>query len=181
MMNILTPADFTTSAWKNGGGITHEIARAEDARGLIWRLSIAEVASDGPFSRFEGLSRILTVIEGAGLVLDTPDGPLAAKPLVPLAFSGDTPVDSRMVAGPIRDFNVIYDANRIKATVTVRQGSDFVPPSKARQIALLCLKGQMIADGQTVAQGSVLLAEPVPANLILPRDGLVLETLFETI
>ncbi len=77
-MRIILASDFQTQPWKNGGGITHEIARKDDGNGLLWRLSIAEVASDGPFSAFTGLSRILTVIDGAGLWLDTPHGRLDA-------------------------------------------------------------------------------------------------------
>ena len=80
-MRIILPEAFHTQPWKNGGGITHEIAREDRDGALLWRLSIAEVASDGPFSAFTGLSRILTVIEGAGLHLHTPEGRLDALPL----------------------------------------------------------------------------------------------------
>jgi environmental stress-induced protein Ves len=66
-MKIIPPSAFVTMPWKNGGGITHEILKQEHGGKLLWRLSIAEVASDGPFSLFPGLSRILTVIEGARL------------------------------------------------------------------------------------------------------------------
>ena len=92
-MLIKTPDTYTTMPWKNGGGITHEILKREDAGKLQWRLSIAEVASDGPFSIFAGLSRILTVFEGDGLTLHTPTDSLEALPLQPIAFSGDVPID----------------------------------------------------------------------------------------
>ena len=118
---ILFAADFVTTPWKNGGGITHEIAR-DGADPWLWRISLAEVASDGPFSRFEGMARILTVIEGAGLDLATSGGVLQARARKPLAFSGDLAVDSRMVDGPVRDLNVIYDARRVVASVQVVTG-----------------------------------------------------------
>ena len=44
----------------------------------MWRLSIAEVDEDGPFSLFEGMARILTVIDGKGMVLESEDGVLDA-------------------------------------------------------------------------------------------------------
>ena len=68
----ILPTAFTTAPWKNGGGVTHEIAKSEEDGAWLWRLSIAEVATDGPFSAFLGLSRILTVIEGEGLQLHLP-------------------------------------------------------------------------------------------------------------
>ncbi|MBS0563045.1 MAG: HutD family protein [Proteobacteria bacterium] len=139
-MRIIRPEEFRTQPWKNGGGITHEIAREDRGGALLWRLSIAEVASDGPFSAFPGLSRILTVIEGAGLHLHTPEGRLDALPLAPLAFSGDLAVDSRMIGGPIRDFNVIYDGSRLRASVqTLRDSLPACPSAPGKSYALLAL------------------------------------------
>lgn len=141
-MRIIPPSAFATQPWKNGGGITHEIAREDRPGAPYWRLSIAEVAADGPFSAFPGLSRILTVIEGGGLWLDTPDGTLAALPFQPVAFSGDLPVTSRLVDRSIRDFNLIFDGARLSGTVT--PVSDYLPPCPAApgvQHAFLILGG----------------------------------------
>ncbi len=129
-MRILPPQSFQTQPWKNGGGVTHEIARADREGRLLWRLSIAEVASDGPFSAFPGLTRILTVIGGAGLWLDTPEGRLSALPGAPLRFSGDLPVMGRRIDGPVRDFNLIWDASALTAEVTRCDGA--VPACPAR-------------------------------------------------
>ncbi|WP_284164324.1 HutD family protein [Frigidibacter sp. SD6-1] len=139
-MRVITPDQFLTQAWKNGGGVTHEIAREDRDGRLLWRLSIAEVASDGPFSAFPGLTRILTVIEGAGLHLHTAGGRLDALPLTPVLFSGDTPVDSRLIGGPVRDFNLIWDAGRLDASVRLLDGA--LPdcmPAPGRSHALLAL------------------------------------------
>lgn len=121
-MRIIPPDRFQSQTWKNGGGITREIAREEAAGGLLWRLSIAEVAADGPFSAFPGQARILTVIDGAGLWLDTPDRRIEVLPFAPVAFSGDLVVHCRRIDGPVRDFNLIYDPARLLASVRVFQG-----------------------------------------------------------
>jgi len=162
MVRLIRPADFTPARWKNGGGITHEIAAVTDAHGPLWRLSIAEVASDGPFSTFAGLSRILTVIKGAGLILETPDGRLQAKPLVPLVFSGDTPVSSRMLRGPIRDFNLIYDAGRIKTSVAVSDslGGLAVEGANDRLVILLLGGGLHVGDISACPGDVVVLDDP---------------------
>ncbi len=110
-MRVIHPDGFVTMLWKNGGGITREIARVSEDDRILWRLSMAEVASDGPFSAFPGLTRILTVIRGAGLVLRTPLGVMTAEPMQPVRFSGDLPVDCTRIAGDVTDLNVIFDGD----------------------------------------------------------------------
>ncbi len=103
--------------WKNGGGVTTEIAVFPEAAGLDdfeWRLSMATVASDGPFSLFAGVDRTLAVLEGEGIVLSvegqaeeriTPASP-------PLAFAADRPTSARLIAGPITDLNAMTRRGR---------------------------------------------------------------------
>jgi uncharacterized protein len=121
-MRIIPPTEFKAMPWKNGGGITREVLKEEHDGKLLWRLSIAEVASDGPFSIFPGLSRILTVIEGEGLLLQAPDRALRALPFFPVAFSGDLPISSKRIGGDVRDFNVIFDAGAVAADLSVHTG-----------------------------------------------------------
>lgn len=159
-MHIIPPSAFRTQPWKNGGGITHEIAREDRGGTLLWRLSIAEVASDGPFSAFPGLARILTVFEGAGLHLDTPAGRLAALPLVPLPFSGDLPVECRRIAGNVRDFNVIYDPSRIRATVTLLERCTVsLSNAQGRGYAALALDPGITMAGRTIPETAVVRFE----------------------
>ena len=46
---LITPNDWQTQEWKNGGGSTHVLASERDEKGLLWQISIAEVKSYGPF------------------------------------------------------------------------------------------------------------------------------------
>ena len=110
-MRVLRAADRIATPWKNGGGATREVASFPPGAGLddfAWRVSLADVSTDGPFSTFPGVDRVLTVIEGGGLVLDV-DGRMlaldAASP--PLAFPGDVTVGARLTGGPIRDLNLM--------------------------------------------------------------------------
>ena len=110
-MRVLRAADRIATPWKNGGGVTREVAGFPPGAGLddfAWRVSLADVSTDGPFSTFPGVDRVLTVIEGGGLVLDV-DGRMlaldAASP--PLAFPGDVTVGARLTGGPIRDLNLM--------------------------------------------------------------------------
>jgi hypothetical protein len=157
-MRILTSDTFTTMPWKNGGGVTHEIARAEEAGRLIWRLSVAEVAADGPFSAFLGLMRVLTVLSGAGLVLRTPEGVIEAAPLRPVRFPGDLPVTAERVAGAVRDFNVIFDPARVAAQVSVLCGPiEIEGRTPGHRLALLALGGRISAGNTAVPAGALAL------------------------
>ncbi len=156
-MRLIRPEDFLTQQWKNGGGVTHEIARQDREGRMLWRLSIAEVASDGPFSAFPGLSRILTVIEGAGLALQTPDVTLMALPMQPLAFSGDLPIDSRLIDGPVRDFNLIFDGARFDGSVLPLAGDRTLATGATH--AVLAIGDGISVDGTPLPQGAVAFVE----------------------
>ena len=164
-MKLLRPEDFRTTAWKNGGGITHVIAHAEEDGRTLWRLSIAEVASDGAFSVFEGLTRILTVIDGEGLDLRTPDGVLPARPLNPVRFHGECPVDARLAGGPVRDVNVMFDASRAAATVEILTGPVRTAIDGSETAMCLALRGDVAVDGAAVPSGSAALGQRLGAEL----------------
>ena len=74
--------------WKNGGGVTRELAVHEQDGCMVWRLSLADIAQSGPFSAFPGLARIHCVVEGAGHTLSNESTRLEARPLEPLCFDG---------------------------------------------------------------------------------------------
>lgn len=154
MQRIIRAGSLIATPWKNGGGLTREIASREASGALHWRLSIADVDKDGPFSAFPGLSRILTVIEGHGMDLHTPTETLAARPLQPLAFAGDVPVQGELRDGPVRNFNLIYDANQVTPTVTVLNASQQLPESP---LALHCLTGNAQVDDSQLIAGDTLL------------------------
>lgn len=146
-MRCIPRSGFRTAAWKNGGGVTHEIARMDDGGALVWRISLAEVGADGPFSSFPGLTRILTVIDGAGLDLESQAGVLPALPLSPVRFLGDTPIHGRLRGGPCRDVNVIFDARRVLARVSVLGAGGRVDATTA----VLALAGEVRAGAALLA------------------------------
>ena len=47
-----TPTDFTRMPWKNGGGQTTELVRNSPDGDYSWRLSLADIDLNGPFSSF---------------------------------------------------------------------------------------------------------------------------------
>jgi environmental stress-induced protein Ves len=97
--------------WKNGGGTTAEVAAFPEGSGFEtfgWRISMADVASDGPFSVFPGIDRTLIVVEGNGIELDVEGIAYQLDETIPkLSFSGDDITNGRLLSGPTRDLNVM--------------------------------------------------------------------------
>lgn len=106
-MKVLRRADYREMPWANGKGVTVELAKAEQDGRLLWRLSMATVAEDGPFSIFAGIERNLTVLDGAGFRLLGDGIELDCRPLVPVAFAGDVPLRAVTRGAVSTDFNVM--------------------------------------------------------------------------
>ena len=119
-MQIIRFADLKAEPWRNGGGVTREIARQASADGgWDWRLSIADVTKAGDFSPFPGMERVLTVIEGELLLL-TVDG--AEQPLEkyrPFRFDGGAATGAKLPTGDIRDLNVITRTGAFKGFTSI--------------------------------------------------------------
>ena len=88
-MRHLTTADYLTMPWANGRGTTVELLREDGPEGLLFRLSMASVIEDGPFSILPGIERNLTVLSGPGFRLQGAGLSLICAPLVPVSFPGD--------------------------------------------------------------------------------------------
>lgn len=125
------------TAWKNGGGVTREIACVPAGAGLDdfeWRVSIARIAQAGPFSAFAGIDRVITLLAGPGVRLRSGDGRIdhrLDRPLAPFAFPGECPIDAQLLGGPCDDLNVMVRRGRHRAAVQVFRAADTVPPAAA--------------------------------------------------
>ncbi|QSX35071.1 HutD family protein [Shewanella avicenniae] len=133
-MTYLPRSGYQRVPWKNGLGVTEEIAKQLDpaTQQFIWRLSIATVAEDGPFSLFTGYQRIISVLAGKGMVL-TVNGLVseAITEFHPFTFDGAANTECRLVDGGIFDFNVIYDPQLVSATLIWQT----IAPEKTLELA----------------------------------------------
>jgi environmental stress-induced protein Ves len=113
---ILTPAEFRSQPWKNGGGVTHEIVRwpepaaAGGGAGDVYeiRISIADDRTPGPFSRFPGYRRWSFLADAAPIVLDVAGAVHELAALGEhLEVDGDVAITCALPAGPTRLFNIL--------------------------------------------------------------------------
>lgn len=173
---ILRSSDYQRMPWKNGGGVTAEIWKQNTADGtMLWRLSIADVASDGPFSGFPGIDRWIMMIEGKGMEL-TISGlgtQRIERPFEPLAFSGDAQTDCRLLAGPIRDFNLMVDRRQARGDLQVLGLSAGETRALDSAIAALhVLDGAVELQGDLLATGDSWIARsPQTVTVSTPRPS----------
>jgi uncharacterized protein len=117
------PADDRVSvAWKNGGGLTCEVAvqpPGSDFGAFDWRVSIAEVRSRGAFSLFPGVDRCMAVLEGRlALSIGGRDALSLSPDTPPLHFPGDVAVSAEPLGEAVTDLNVMTRRGRCESRLT---------------------------------------------------------------
>jgi hypothetical protein len=151
-MRILRAGDYRAMPWKNGGGETLEIAVFPHDAGLHdfhWRLSMARVDADGPFSTFDDVDRTLALVEGKGLVLNVGvRAPIGLREAYdPLPFPGDEATRCSLIDGPVTDVNVM--TRRTHAThimQAVQLGAEETAQFPLGDRLLFCASGVLSAD-----------------------------------
>jgi environmental stress-induced protein Ves len=109
--------------WKNGGGVTHEVLRAPPGDPFRWRLSVADIASSGPFSDFSGYHRTLVLLRGAGVRLnfDGGDERVLCEVGDLVEFDGGRPTRGSLLNGPCSDLNLMTSASDPRPHVRVER------------------------------------------------------------
>lgn len=153
-MKVLRVADYRQMPWANGKGVTVELAKAGRDGRLLWRLSMATVSEDGPFSIFDGIERNLTVLDGPGFRLVGDGIDLDCAPLVPVAFAGDVAVSALTGGAVSTDFNVMTARALPRPEVVVARGD--LPAGGL--LALFALEDTLV-NGTALARHDLALTE----------------------
>ncbi|MBN2790158.1 MAG: HutD family protein [Candidatus Delongbacteria bacterium] len=123
---IIPPNLFKSVPWRNGLGTTNEliIKYIQGYGNFIWRISIAGVKTDGPFSEFSGYERYLLMLEGNGLDLVHSDGSRRElRDILDVAnFSGELRTNATLINGEIKDFNVMSLREKCRTSVEILSG-----------------------------------------------------------
>ena len=150
---------ITPQPWKNGAGLTREIAfGGPSAAEFDWRISVAEVARNAPFSPFPGIDRYITLLRGAGMRLRADDGNVdhaLTEPLTPFRFSGDVVLMATLVSGACSDFNVMTRRGRCCSEVSLHRGRAELPDADVT--LLLCCDGDWHVGADTLGPLQALL------------------------
>ncbi|HXW75019.1 MAG TPA: HutD family protein [Steroidobacteraceae bacterium] len=122
MVTILRTRDRSTVPWKNGGGLTREVAAhppGSDLGSFLWRMSIAEVRCAAPFSSFSGVDRHMAVLEGRlRLAIQGQDNVELTPESPPVSFAGDVVAFAEPLGAAVTDLNVMTRRGRFTAQLT---------------------------------------------------------------
>lgn len=118
----LSPADYVEFPWKNGRGVTTDIAAAykdgaktRDWTEMLWRFGRTPILENGPYSDLTGLERLQVLVAGNGFTIHTQDGAVhrdLSRPFAPVRFDGATPLTGRLIDGPVESVNFLYRRDR---------------------------------------------------------------------
>jgi environmental stress-induced protein Ves len=181
-VRVLRRADYRRMRWKNGGGWTTELAvfpesGADATAPFDWRISIAEIESDGAFSAFPGCDRHIALLEGVGMELRCDDAETLRldQRLRFVPFAGEAPVFGKLLAGPVRDFNVMTRRERCRAEILVRPlvGPMVFFPDAAWFVYLAGGTANVKGAGSAaaIAAGEAILLPADPAGERVVVDG----------
>lgn len=184
-LRLIPAHDYRRERWRNGLGWTREILRGpntvrpEGADDWDWRLSIAEIELDGPFSTFDGVDRELVLLYGNGVRLRFADGEVrdVEPPHGRVRFPGERAVSGELIDGTTHDFNLMWRRDRIDAELWHRPlvGSMvlFVEPGETWAVHVLSGRTHAAngSDREAAAMGDTLLLSTTTTRARFALDG----------
>ncbi|MBS9478709.1 HutD/Ves family protein [Ancylobacter radicis] len=165
-LKVLKISDYTTTPWKNGGGITQDVLLLPDGasqENFDIRISLAPIVSEGPFSSFPGVDRHITLLTPERLELVFAHETRALKRLEPLYFDSVQQPSSRLPDGAVRVLNVMTRRGRWNAQVMPAKG-DKEPLLAAPDGGLVVLHA---------VTGTWQVGHPLGAALVHPGETLI--------
>ena len=123
MLQLIRQSEFVEGRWKNGMGVSWEIAafREDGLSDFSWRLAKARIVADVPFSIYPGMDRVFMQLQGQGLDLEFEGGRVIEvhESFVPHSFSCDVPLNCKLLDGPCMDLNLFTARGRFHSEVSV--------------------------------------------------------------
>ncbi len=174
--------------WRNGGGMTRELLAWPSKHDWIWRISVAEVASDGAFSQFEGVQRWLAILSGTGVRLNMDAEMIELRERsAPFAFDGATPVHCTLLDGPVQDLNLMLRLGNSARAGQMRQinGIHRVDTAITKTVAIYSAATAVVLriNGSNFTLSEATLAwQTVPAGAELSieaNDAILMEITLE--
>ncbi|MDO1583563.1 HutD/Ves family protein [Rhizobium oryzicola] len=180
-MRILRASDYKRMPWKNGGGETVEITVSPERASLEtfdWRISMATVATDGPFSSFAGIDRTLSILSGNGMNLTIKGMPPVSlnQQSDPLRFPADVETTATLTDGPITDLNVMTRRGVFRHQVEKRTAPIAAPEALQTRLILnggTAMRCDWRGGSVDLAHLDCLIIDPHAPALTVAGDGTI--------
>lgn len=162
-MRIQRSSEHRIVPWANGLGITADVSVfPPGTHRWEWRLSIADVTDDVPFSSMPGIDRTIMVAQGAGmaLVIDGAQEVPMLRTSPPLAFSGDSTTTCRLLDGPIADLNLMTRRGSAIGTMRVLSlSTGEAATMDGDDVAVVVLEGMALVGDEEITTFDAVLNE----------------------
>lgn len=165
-VGLLPRGEQGVMPWRNGAGVTSELATGVVDEEIVWRVSIARIDEPGAFSSWPGMHRGLTLLTGDEVVLTVNGNERAVLRGQSVEFSGDAVVGCALPGGPVEVLNLMSrrgEALLERHVHDLRVGPVEVP---AADLAVL-VEGEasvrLVTERATLEMGSL--------DALLPIDG----------
>jgi hypothetical protein len=178
----IDPAAFRHTPWKNGGGVTIDIAESQlpgfapgSWEGMVWRFGRTAIVTPGPFSDLGGFDRQQVLVSGSGLVLETPSGEIDVRqPFKPVRFAGETAIVSRLEAGPVEVVNLLGDRSRVSIDLgCLAAGATLSCPAGVHIVYAAATSCDLVIGGDAcaIAAGHALRIDAGESFSVASRSG----------
>jgi len=190
----IVAAQCAAVPWRNRAGVTRELdAQTGEGGGFDWRLSLADIDRDGPFSALPGVDRVFALFDG-GLELHFGECVRTATDAdaEPLRFPGEAAPHAVLRGGPARALNLMLARGRCAGAMrrlTLPAGAapgqawlrdrGPTPPGAVPLVShLVVVDGHLDADGLAARRGEALAFDRVPPDRVRAvAPSVVLQTL----
>lgn len=159
-LDVVTPADASPESWANGLGVTRVLAKR-----LAWRLSVAELRGRMPFSRLDGIDRVLIPLSAPTLALTLDGGEQRVTRERGIRFPGESRVTATADRGGVSVVNVMVKRGLAVADYRIGVLRGVVTVDPAATITVL-LAGRATVDELPLPPGSALLQSPRERRIV---------------
>lgn len=171
MITLLKQSSYKESFWKNGMGLTHQMAiypplATLDHNDFLWRISSAKINGASSFSFFPDCERQLIVWEGDGLLLNGKK----IESNTPFKFQGEEAIECELINNkPIVDVGIIYKKKLVKVSLeilTLRTSTTLQTNGK-KNFLFLANAAEFSIDCHTLKKGDSLLVDEKEENILM--------------
>lgn len=175
-MKILKSSDYKKMKWKNGLGVSYEIAACAD-----FRISSAEVSVDSDFSLYPEHNRFLMVLSGKGVDLknlETNKIHQSCDCFEIVHFHGNLPLRGILIDGPVRDLNIFYKNNASVEKMNLTKNYNLKIHAK-RDVFLFLAKGELqVANDVVRTWDTIQLDANDEVDLCAAKDSILVRIEF---
>jgi len=169
MLHYLRASDYREVPWKNGGGLTSEIA-VDDFDPPAWRISVARIDRDGPFSDFAGYDRTIVALDGGSVTLEVEGGSITLERYQPFPFAGEIAVNA-LVSSEARDLNVMTQRNEWLHDVEIVESVTLFALDEDEFALVYAIDGATLVEAEWCAAGDAIVIDECETFGVRPEAG----------